>query len=941
MRSLSASLHYFCKKLVLVKLGQTGTPLEIYLSRFFYTLLLCSLVLCVASCSPQRETAGSRGMQNLTARFNILYNARIMVNESEQALQLAYQDNYDRLIPVYQEPDETLAQAETKKLDEVIAKANKIVNEKSQSNYVGDAYFLIAKANHLKANYFNAAEFFTYIYSSYPKEIALRQTALAWKARSLMALERFEEAEATLDTALKSITTDKTSAAGIYAADAQLRIYAKQDKEAITLLQKAITLTDNKAERIRWTYLLAQLQQLTGDHAAAFANFTKVIKSNAPFDMAFNANLSRISIESGQNGQQGSREQKLKALLKDDKSEEFTDQIYYQIGKYHEENKDLQKAVENYNASVRSSTKNMGQKGLTYLSLAELYFNQADYIRSKAYYDSTLKTLPPTYPDYDQIKTKGQNLELLAQSLTIISREDTLQALAKLPQNERKKRLALLNGAEAGQNAATKGQDGTFTTPFDDASGQAETNATKDGKFYFTNSTAISQGFSDFKRRWGNRKLEDNWRRSEKAAVALENAPLDAIDPDADPSPATQPASATPQAGTITEKDLPLTPGLLAESDQRIINAMYDVGNYYREVLTDTAEAIDAFEALLERYPENSNKLAVYYNLYRLYSTVDEQQSNKYKNLLLTQHAGSPFAKAITDPDFNQKTDSRDAALNRFYDEVYQSYALKKYDAVLNLTIKAQSEFGNTKFSAQFAYLNALAIGRTRPLPDFEKALKEIPPKFPQDKLVVPLIRQHLVYVDSNRTAMAARATALVDFDPNEPRFIDEPEVQPATVIAAKPTQSAGQKPESAASTPATVKVPETASPPEVNTSEFVALPDSAEYYYVINVMDAAVNLSSSRFGIGQFNRANFAGGGIKHQLKDISNENQLIYVGVFYSRDAVVQYALNITPLMPEIMKIPAGTYNTFIATKNTFELFNDKQTVNRYIDFYKRFTN
>ena len=194
-----------------------------------------------SACSPQKDTVASRGLQNLTARYNILYNGRELLKESEQNIQLSYQDNYDVLISAYKEPNEQLSQPELKKLDDVILKANSIINDKSQSKYVDDAYFLVAKANFLKSNFFNATEFFTYIYNSYPKQAELRQAALVYKARSLMNSDRFAEAKTTLDTAFKNLSTEKKSIAELYATNAQLAIYANQDEEAVNLLEKAIS----------------------------------------------------------------------------------------------------------------------------------------------------------------------------------------------------------------------------------------------------------------------------------------------------------------------------------------------------------------------------------------------------------------------------------------------------------------------------------------------------------------------------------------------------------------------------------------------------------------------------------------------------------------------------------------------------------------------------
>ena len=45
---------------------------------------------------------------------------------------------------------------------------------------------------------------------------------------------------------------------------------------------------------------------------------------------------------------------------------------------------------------------------------------------------------------------------------------------------------------------------------------QNSLNITSGGGWYFYNPSAISLGYSEFNTRWGNRKLEDNWRRKNK-----------------------------------------------------------------------------------------------------------------------------------------------------------------------------------------------------------------------------------------------------------------------------------------------------------------------------------------------------------------------------------------------------------------------------------------
>jgi tetratricopeptide (TPR) repeat protein len=834
------------------------------------------------------------------------------------------------VISVYKEPTEATSLAEIKNLDQAILKANVIANEKSLSNYVDDAYFLIAKANHLKANFYNASEFFTYVYKSYPDEKELRQAALAWKARSLIESERYEEAEVTLDTAFKYIKTERESVGDIYAARAQLHLYAHEDEEAISLLEQAIKHANDRQNKIRWVYLLAQLQQLTNKTEAAYENYTEVVKSNAPFDMAFNANLSRISIRDEQSGNKVSRSQQLRSLLKDDKNKDFIDQIYFQIANSYADEKNFEKAIENYNLSIKNSTKNLTQKGLSYQKLAELYFDQSDFVRSKAYYDSTLAALPKTYPNYDLITKKTANLELLADRLTTISQQDTLQMLASLPEADRELRIGALVREQSlkALNSASTVANSSLPGPT-----QALANSVKEGKFYFNNSVALSQGLIDFKKRWGNRKLEDNWRRSQKSASDITSA----ITPDqAIANNPFQQAVPDPTAANIETirrtfiEGMPLTAGQKLISDQKIAAAYYDIGNYYRDVSLDTAEALKIYEKLLKRYPDNPNKLAIYYNLYLLNIHLNPQRSEEFKNILLKDFPDSPFAKIILDPQYNQRSDEQEIAFNRFYNDAYDLYSGKKYSEVLSHIDKYGQTFTGRPLPAQLDYLRALAVGRTQRLPQLEASFKELISAYPEDKLIVPLVKEHLAFIDSNRTMLADRPVALVDNDPSRDRFVQEPVSQPLpAAITANNIPEVNPEEKPAATNPIANVSPE--------GNSFFVKEESALFYFVINVSDPSVNLSSSRFGIGQFNRVNLPRAGIKHQLKSVSKQNQLIFVGPFEGRAAAQSYLESINPMMKEIMKVPAAKYSTFFINQQNLDKITDRATLDQYVEFYK----
>lgn len=924
------------------------------------------MLVLLVGCSLEKESAVNRGLQNLTARYNILFNANQLLRIKQENYSTSFIDDYDQVLSVYQDTASHLATGD-KDLQEVVTKANTIISIKEQSNYIDDAYLLLAKAAFLNGDYFNAVEYCSYVIRSFPKNTKLVQEARSWQIRALVYLDQPREAKSLLDTAINNINPkEKTEAGMIYAAGLQYYIYMQNYPGAIAMAQRAIPLAKQSLLRLRWTFILAQLQELTKQQADAYANYTRVVKSNAPFVMAFNAQLNRIRIEDNQNGRTVSRADRLKSLLRNENNEEFKDQIYYQLGELAISNNETDEAVKNYVLSVKSSLRNQNQKGLSYLRLADISFkNKGNYVAARKYYDSTLISLSPNYPGYQIIKTKADNLQLIADKTQLIAYEDTLQALAKLDEparnlrvdemakleEERKALSAVVNTPTPVaplNNAANNllaGADNTLTTTDTDPSG-----------FYFDNTGAISQGFTDFKRKWGNRKLEDNWRRSVRnnsditinTANTAQNVAPGVITPNMQ--------NTTAQVAQNTYKQqllqsIPLTPELLAQSNQRIYNAYVDLAVFYRDVLNDKPEAIATFEQLIKRFPEDENLAANYYNLYRLYADVNAARSEEYRNIILTKYPNTTFALVITDPDYARRLNDKDAELNAFYNQVYDLYTQRQYPQVITRADELVRQYPDSRLAPQLAYLRALASGHLEKVTPFRAELLQITTRYPNDLLITPLVRQHLTYIDANQPEMASRRFAIIDSDPNAPLFIPEPVIQPKTqqpVAAAKPPVKQPE-PKPVVKEPVVVKTPPVTTTPivaPVTTAPRTPLPapsifsnkDSTNYYFAINVSSGSSNLSSSRFGVGQFNRTSYQGSPIRHQLKPVGDDNQVIFVGRFMSKDEAKEYARKIVPLLPQIMKVPADKYSFFIITQENLDKLADRKLLDSYIEYYQK---
>lgn len=961
--------------------------------------LLAGPLFIVAGCSLQKKSTVNRVLQNLTARYNLLFNANELLKQKQLDYATGFVDDYQQMLAVY--PDTIGAtDAIDKDIEDAIAKANKIISEKEQSKYQGDAYLVIGKANYLAGNYFNAVEFFNYVIRSSPKRADLKQEALTWKTRALLHQNNTKEAAIALDSAFANINIKKRNPANIYAAQLQYYIDVQEYEGAEEMAKKAIAAVKQNQLKLRWTYILGQLQELNNKNTDAIASYTRIVKSNAPFDMAFNASLNRIRIQDMRDGVKQDRVTLLLNLLKNSNNADFKDQIYYQVAGIYRAGHDLPTALKYYNLSIQSSTRNRTQKGLSYLSIADIKFkNDADYVIAKSYYDSVLTNLSVYYPGYRQIKLKSNNLALLVDKLKLIAFEDTLQMLARLDENSRLAKIDAMVSAET-----QRGQAVTNITAQGNVGGGAiapitPVIASTGSNFYFYNNAAVSKGLNDFKVRWGNRKLEDNWRTSQRSAVGATAALPSGIagaDPDAVPGNAQKNDMVAPAAAYRQSlmQNLPLTPPLLAQSNQRVYAAYLDMANFYRDILDDKKEAITNYLLLLNRYPDNEGNAAVYYNLYRLYADNNKQLSDLYKSKLLSTYPQTVFARVIIDPDYASKLNDNDAQFKAAYNDLFSLYQRKKFARVVTGADSLRAIFPDNVFVPQMRYLRAIAAGHQQKLEPFEQSLRDIAEAYPADKLIIPLVQQHIAYINANRLALAAMPFVLTNDDEDELIFSSpiankketpynrnrvapvvvqtrtEPIAQkPVTPLAAPARQQPAATPPVIAKTP--LPVQQNVQPPpsdpdsgkavttspltqpvqQQQTAVVEAAParpkfvsnlfnerDSTNYYFVLNVSTGTTDLSSSRFGIGQFNRVTYKLNSIVHRLKFAGPNNQLISVGSFKSLAAVKAYANAITPLLPQIMKVAKDKYSFFIITQENLNKLADKNLLDSYVNYYEQ---
>ena len=129
--------------------------------------VLSLLVSCRTQKSRSDQSLISRVYHNTTAHYNGYFNADELIVASTQRLDDQFQDNYNKILPIYKHVEADNPQAVAPDLDAAIEKVSLVVNLHRQSMWTDDCYLIVGKAQFLKKDYEGAEETLRYMVSEF------------------------------------------------------------------------------------------------------------------------------------------------------------------------------------------------------------------------------------------------------------------------------------------------------------------------------------------------------------------------------------------------------------------------------------------------------------------------------------------------------------------------------------------------------------------------------------------------------------------------------------------------------------------------------------------------------------------------------------------------------------------------------------------------------
>lgn len=499
---------------------------------------------------------------------------------------------------------------------------------------------------------------------------------------------------------------------------------------AIPEIRTGIAHTKKKKRRVRLMYILAQLYQKEGNYEMATRYYSQVLKLRPTYEMEFYAQINRAMAFDVGAGNSAEIKKQLLKMMKDEKNKEFFDQIYYALADIELKEGNEEKGIDYLKTSAQKSISNNNQKGKSFLRLADISFAKKQYQPAQAYYDSAVSFINKERDDYPLIVSKRNSLTKLVKNILIIQKEDSLQYLAGLSEKERNKIIdqVIQKITEAEEQAKFEEQQNALQSP---VKTQQPPGATTGGEWYFYNPGTLGFGFAEFKKIWGDRVLEDNWRRKNKSVASTEMEGEELVELEEKDT-----SRANLKDRNYYLKNVPLDKDKMIRSHNKLIEAYYDLGLVYREQFEDHPQAIKTFETLIKKYDTCRYVLPSYYQLYKIYEeNNDPEKAAYYKNKILKEFPSSEYAKIIQNPDYFTEIYKEKSKVEDYYKETYRYYQSQQFQQVTANCIASSTLFPDNYLAPKFQFLGALATGKSSDIITFEIALKEVIGKHPKDEV--------------------------------------------------------------------------------------------------------------------------------------------------------------------------------------------------------------
>jgi tetratricopeptide (TPR) repeat protein len=715
---------------------------------------------------------------DLTSHYNGYFNANEAFNLHLKSLETNRIEDYSKVLPIYAYGRIDEIKDKGSALSSSIEKARLTIQthqektksknylakeDNSISNWSDDAFLLIGKCYYLQGQMDSAISCFRYITANFDeavdsrskekikkqrnnkklkakakkekkklieKEIkgkdirpskklivheSAKSAALVWLSNAYISNEQYGEAAAILTYIKSDATFLKNFDREVELAHSYLLLSQDNYSGAIPYVSATILKIKKQKNKARLQFVLAQLYEETNDKVNAAIFYKQSMKANENFEMIFYAKLKLIQMSRGNSILSKETEKLIAKMSRDNKNRDYFDQLYYEKALAALEDNERDDAKKYLLKSIKLSTVNSEQKGISFIKLAEMNYEEEQYSLAQAYYDSSLNLIDENYFDYDLVSNRSIVLTDLIDNLETIKMNDSLLILSNLTPKDLeallyKKAVDDVDQEIKIENRNKQSNLAVTTTSSD----KGDKNA-----WYFYSEASKSNGYKKFKQTWGEIELSDDWRRSDKNTEFSASEEFEAANQD-------QYFSRIDAKYEAMLNAVPNTDAGKSILEKDIISAYYRAAIVYKVGLNNLPKSVEMFEALNKKFPENTYEPEALYQLYIIHNDMDNKpQSDQAKDTLLTRYPDNKFSSFIKNPEKLANLDHENAS-ETLYTEAYAEYEVGNFDEAILKCEKANELYANSMLIAKFDLLKAMCIGGKKLYDPFISALEYV-----------------------------------------------------------------------------------------------------------------------------------------------------------------------------------------------------------------------
>jgi outer membrane protein assembly factor BamD (BamD/ComL family) len=923
----------------------------------------------------KKFTLPRRFTQNTFTHYNYFFNANNKLNQVLEEAKTKHVDDYNELLSFYNYSLDATAE-NRQQLDSIIYKATTgIVLHDLRNDWIDNLYLLTGAAYYLRKQFDSAYltfQFINYAFAdkekdgyyktigsrfdgndafsiatkeknSLPRKVfsepPSRNEAFIWLIRTLIAQEEYAESASLIVTLNNDPVFPKRLRNDLEEVQALWFYKNNVYDSAAVHLGKALGNAKSKKEKSRWEFLIAQLYERSDKYELAQEFYEKVIHHTIDPVMEVYARLHSIRMnKSGENVIERNIAELLK-MAKRDKYIDYRDVIYFTLAQLELERSNPAAAQGYFAKSIEHNTGNTALKNKAWLQLAELAFTEKKYRLASNSYDS-INLNDASLKNKDELVKRKEVLGKIATQIEIIGRQDSLQKIAAMSEDERKDFVRKIV-RQIRKQQGLKDETPAVLVPIGSLlPGQPDIFAanTSKGEWYFYNASLRTKGLGEFKARWGNRPNVDNWRRA--AGMSYQQASkTPSLTQDVTVKTNTPLAPGEISFDALYE-NLPLTEEKLDLSNDSLSKALFTLGKALTDELEDCQSSIKIFEELAERFPKFEKLGEALFSLYYCYKkTGDEAKAAQVKKLMEEKYASHPLTKIITtgkDPRSEKNPEATKA-----YEQIYDLFIEGDFEKALAEKAVADSLYGSNYWTPQLLYIESVYYIKQRQDDKAEETLQKIISQRPGTAMADKA--QKMIDVLSRRQQIENELAGLNIVRPKEEKIITTDTVVVKTdTVTTRPlvkTESVKIQPlQPAVTNVPLAKTDSITSKPPASAFTF----NAGEKHYamlLLNRVDLVwVNETKNAFSI--YNRGKFYNKQFEYTVTEINPEYRALLIGVFDNAQQAVDYINTVKqPATTTIIPwLNSARYSYSIITAANLDILKSLKDVNLYRQFVEK---